>query len=227
MAKQSIMSRLQSGSPDVRAGEYLVAVTLSDGYTGIAYGNNLYEVQAYGDNGLQVVPVDNVDGVSFTAFSNEPVVIHDAANNKLIYVKNAREEVYHHPYPVVEDLEAGDDVSAKILLAFMEYAKDKYRIGVNNFMIADSTVLFDGVEGITLSSDSQSVTVGGTTQIDVTVDPSDADQDVIYASSDESVATVDGSGLVTGVAEGEAVITATSASNSDVSETITITVTAA
>lgn len=71
-------------------------------------------------------------------------------------------------------------------------------------------------------------TVDGTVQLAATgKDANDfdvADVSVTWASGDESVATVDDTGLVTGVAEGQADITATSG---EVSGSVTLTVTAA
>lgn len=52
--------------------------------------------------------------------------------------------------------------------------------------------------------------MGGTRQLTVTIEPSDADnQDVIYTSDDDSVASIDNIGLVTANSEGTATITVT------------------
>ena len=68
------------------------------------------------------------------------------------------------------------------------------------------------VSGVSLDRDSAILVVGGTTTLVATVSPSDAsDQSVTWSSSDESVATVDEDGLVTGVSEGTATVTATTA----------------
>ena len=67
------------------------------------------------------------------------------------------------------------------------------------------------VNGIILNKTSGRVAVGGTAQLTAAVRPSNAsDPSVTWSSSDESIATVDGNGLVTGVSAGEAVITVTS-----------------
>lgn len=82
------------------------------------------------------------------------------------------------------------------------------------------------VTGITLTPEEPTVIVGNTVQLDNVVSPVGAtDKSVTYTSSDDLVATVDGSGLVTGVAEGTADITVTTNDGSftDVS-TVTVTV---
>lgn len=73
---------------------------------------------------------------------------------------------------------------------------------------------------INIEQANVSLTVGETTALIVTVQG--ASQDVTYSSSDESVATVDESGVVTAVKAGEATITAESNGKST---TVTITVT--
>lgn len=68
------------------------------------------------------------------------------------------------------------------------------------------------VTGITITPTEQSISIGSTFTIVPKVLPEDAtNKSVTYESSDTSVATVDSLGVVTGVATGEAVITATTA----------------
>jgi hypothetical protein len=71
----------------------------------------------------------------------------------------------------------------------------------------DSTI---PVTGVSLDKESITIPVGGTEQLTATVEPSDAtDQSVSWSIDNESVATVDADGLVTGVAEGTATVTVT------------------
>ncbi|MFT4122272.1 MAG: carboxypeptidase regulatory-like domain-containing protein [Microbacteriaceae bacterium] len=71
---------------------------------------------------------------------------------------------------------------------------------------------------------TSSVVVGETTTLTATVAPDDADQSVTWSSSDTAVATVSSAGVVTGVAEGTAVITATSDADDDISGSLSVTV---
>lgn len=64
--------------------------------------------------------------------------------------------------------------------------------------------------GVSVSPSTASVEAGSTVQLTETVTPSNAtDKSVSWSSSNTAVATVDSSGLVTGVAAGSATITAT------------------
>ena len=66
------------------------------------------------------------------------------------------------------------------------------------------------VTGVTLDKTSTTLAVGGTEQLTATIAPEDAsNKTVTWTSSNESVATVSASGLVSALAVGEATITAT------------------
>ena len=77
-----------------------------------------------------------------------------------------------------------------------------------------------------LSLDKTSLTLHGneSQQLTATVLPSGASQTLMWTSSDESVATVSQSGVVSAVAAGQAVITATTTDGSDLSASCNVTV---
>ena len=78
---------------------------------------------------------------------------------------------------------------------------------------------------ITLNATSATIGVGGTFAASVaSVTPSNASTAVTWSSNKTNIATVDNSGLITGVASGSATITATSTLNSSVKKTISVTV---
>ena len=71
------------------------------------------------------------------------------------------------------------------------------------------------VSGITLSQSAASLLTGELLTLTATVVPADAfDKTVTWSTSDESIAAVDGNGVVTAVAEGRATITATAGGHS-------------
>ena len=77
-----------------------------------------------------------------------------------------------------------------------------------------------------LSLDKTSLTLYGneSQQLTATVLPAEASQELMWTSSDESVATVSQSGLVSAVAPGQAVITATTTDGTDLSASCNVTV---
>lgn len=81
------------------------------------------------------------------------------------------------------------------------------------------------VSSIAFNSETQTLAVDETVTLEPTVEPVDAvDKSLTYASDDESIATVDSAGVVTAVATGEATITATANDGSNVTATVTVTV---
>ena len=75
---------------------------------------------------------------------------------------------------------------------------------------AIAEIIGGAVTGVDISLTTASVDVGETVQVSATVNPDDAnDKSVTWSSSDEAIATVDATGLITGVAKGLADITVT------------------
>ena len=84
------------------------------------------------------------------------------------------------------------------------------------------------VTGVAINEGDQSLLVGGDVQLSVTVTATGgASEDVVWSSGDAGVATVSATGLVEAVAVGVTAITVTSVVDSSVSDSITVTVTAA
>jgi len=78
---------------------------------------------------------------------------------------------------------------------------------------------------ITLSDETANVSVGGTTTLSVSeVIPTTASNAVVWSSSNTEVASVDENGVVTGIAAGEATITATATDGSGVNAECIVTV---
>lgn len=86
------------------------------------------------------------------------------------------------------------------------------------------TTDYSAVTSVTLDQSTLALETGSTGQLAATVEPATADQSVTWTSDNESVATVDQSGLVTAVAEGSANITATSDADGTMSDTCAVTV---
>lgn len=87
-------------------------------------------------------------------------------------------------------------------------------------------VPFVPVTSVSVTPTTASIAAAATRQLTASALPSGASQDVTWSSSAPSIATVNSTGLVTGVAAGSAVITATSVSDPTKTATSAITVTA-
>ena len=82
------------------------------------------------------------------------------------------------------------------------------------------------VTGISVTPETAEIEVGETVGFTAVIEPADADnQDVIWTVSDETIATVDENGTVTGVAAGTVTVTVTSAENAELFATAEVTVT--
>lgn len=77
------------------------------------------------------------------------------------------------------------------------------------------TTKYSDVTSVVVLPKTNNLEVGATRQLNATVEPSTAKQDVTWSSSDDEVATVSASGLVTAVAEGAATITVTAEGKTD------------
>ena len=92
--------------------------------------------------------------------------------------------------------------------------KDGGKTATSEITVVPATI---AVTGITMDDDSKEVTleVGETAILEVTITPEEAtDKTVEWASSDETVASVDATGMVTALKPGETTITATTSNGS-------------
>ncbi len=83
---------------------------------------------------------------------------------------------------------------------------------INGISVADGNVSIVPVTGVSVSQPTVSIITGATLQLTATVAPSNAtNKNVTWSSSNTAIATVSSTGLVTGVAAGNATITVTTA----------------
>lgn len=96
-------------------------------------------------------------------------------------------------------------------LLYKKKASDPSQVAMFPENITDMeniSIIMASVTGVSLAPATASIAVAATQQLTPTVSPADAMvPGVTYESSDPSIATVSSTGLVTGVAEGEATIT--------------------
>ena len=99
---------------------------------------------------------------------------------------------------------------------------------VESYGVCGTVVLDVVTPTITLNEEAIEVKVGETQELVATVAPEDlSNKAVIWSSSDETIATVDENGVVTGVAAGEATITAALSINPEITATCLVKVIAA
>lgn len=106
------------------------------------------------------------------------------------------------------------------------YSKDTFTYLGSHTMEGGATPIIILPSDITISGPT-TVMAKETIELTATVNPEFASQNVIWSSSDESIATVDDKGVVTGISAGEVEIIATSEVDSNISKSYIITVTPA
>lgn len=80
------------------------------------------------------------------------------------------------------------------------------------------------VTGVSIDESTLALEINATQQLVATITPANANQAVTWSSSNETIATVDNTGLVTAIAEGTATITAASVEDSTKFATCEVTV---
>ncbi len=114
------------------------------------------------------------------------------------------------------------DLSAEenrhLMIQVFDYAANyvTYKLNLNE------EELEGGPQGLTITPETASTIPGGRIYLTAAADPWGTDESVTWSSDDESVAAVDENGVVTGVAEGTAVITAVSSVNPEAIGTATV-----
>lgn len=93
-----------------------------------------------------------------------------------------------------------------------------------SFAVEVNASTSEEISEIILTASPNEIEVGETTTINLEVVPSTASRSVTWSSSDNNIASVSSTGVVTGISEGRAIITATSTQNANVKDTIEITI---
>lgn len=113
-----------------------------------------------------------------------------------------------------------DDPKTVFYVTVVDYAGNSKMYRVNRSGEEDT----DYATGVTLNSKEVNVLTGGTVKLEASVAPITVKDDTVtWTSSDEKVATVNEKGVVTGVAEGKATITATASALSSEGKAVSAT----
>lgn len=146
---------------------------------------------------LTVYPSNDISAFTKTAGSEKVVVIANLRNGSRNYtIPSALAGNYSNAYTgTAVNLTSG----ATLSLGAYEY-----------LVLTNEDVAPVAVTGVSISPTSANINVGATRQLTANILPSNAtNQNVTWASSNPSVATVSNSGLVTGVSTGNATMTVT------------------
>lgn len=117
-----------------------------------------------------------------------------------------------------------DDTGAASMTIFSNYHEPKICDENNNVTLyAQWELTGTPVDSVTLNKTKATLEIGASTTLKATVAPDDAvNKTIAWSSSDEKVATVNANGKVTAVANGKAVITASSTNGKKATCTITV-----
>lgn len=166
----------------------------------------------YDNTKLEVVGDLEGDGITANPAYTENSVFATWSDTKPI--KETR-EIFTVTFKVKEDSELGDaGIDMQAGWIYDEIADELLPENVTSHTtpvtITEKPAEPVPVTGVSVSPESAEIFMGAATQLTAAVAPENADiKDVTWSSSDESIATVDENGLVTGIKAGNADITAT------------------
>lgn len=207
---------------------YADSVAIDTVYNTVGWKTNLGEVNLgdtislkgrYGIDGISKVEVLLMHMNSSWGFvkNDVAVYVYDAANN--IGVKSGHfdtEYIISNDFNTVSDLAVGDFFALRVMT---EYAS-----GTKKFAFLFLDVVQKNVTGVTLDMATLNLAVGASQLLTATVAPETAeDKSIVWSSSDDGIAFVEQSGLVSGIANGTATITVTT-TDGDFTATCDVTV---
>ena len=167
----------------------------------------------------ELTPYVTIDGGIYTgsnyygSMQYNTQMTYDFGTDRLYLNVTADDQYYSHSYGV-HMVQLGEEPVASYLDGIsLDFGRGSIKygdvyLGLLAFIPETDEVPVGAVNGILMNKTAGRVAVGGTAQIVASVRPSNAaDPSLTWTSSDETIATVDGSGLVTGITAGEVVIT--------------------
>ncbi len=161
-----------------------------------------------GDDGSETTVETTVSTITLEAYDNEYIAgtfLYDEEDTELGYVPARADEKTTENDELSYTFEV-EDASDHLYVEIWDYAGNVTTVKLN----LNAEELVDPEVTISLDTDYVKNIVGTSFRLVATVGPWGIENEkVLWSSSDEAVATVDENGIVTGVEEGTAVITAT------------------
>ncbi|MCD8195424.1 MAG: Ig-like domain-containing protein [Coprobacillus sp.] len=199
-----------------------VTFAANGGSTPMYYYNSGQCIRIYSSNQIIFTPVDESIaeiskieiGCYSTNYGNDGITFTDSNGNNAGTITNPKTSGCTITLDVAS--------SGVVTLTNAKAASENVQI-----YMATLTIYYDVPndivpETISITGDGNEIEVGETLQLNATVSPETANQKVKWSSSDEEIATVDQTGLVKGVSEGETTIKATSILSDEVDGTYSI-----
>lgn len=160
--------------------------------------------------------------LSVSAYDNEyiaAIAVYDETGTEDLAYVLPNQMTAGEEYTAVLDL--NEIENEKLIVMVYDYAMNctAYKLIFSNDAGEEEVTT-----SITLDPTALTMIVGNTAKIGATVEPWIVNDTLVWTSSDDAVATVNDSGVVTAVSAGECVITATSTLNSEISATCDVTV---
>jgi len=135
----------------------------------------------------------------------------DATNKTLSYKSNDESIATVNELGIITGIKAGETV---ITVSTTDGSNISKVINV---------IVRQQISNVELNTESVSLINGGSYQIEATIIPSDATNKTLrYTSNDTSIATVSSTGLITGIAGGETIITVSTQDGSNISKSIDV-----
>jgi uncharacterized protein YjdB len=185
----------------ISEGEALIYVTTVDGGHKDSVEITVYTVDV---EGVKIAAVDSI-GVGQSLKLTATVTPENATDKSITWSSGNTSVATVSDNGLVTGVSAGE---ALIYVTTVDGGyKDSVAIKVYTEEVVPQPI---PVTGVTIAGATDSLEVESTLQLTAVITPEDADnKTVTWSSSDDAVATVSEDGLVTGVAEGEAIITVT------------------
>jgi len=169
------------------------------------------------DNSVPFIVDVTVDGNTMDVIAHDnqyiaAVALYEEDGTMIDYFGSVKEIRKGEQATFSFDLSGFDEIPDHFLVEVYDYAMNlaTYKLNLNEDELAE------GLTGLTISPEKAKVIKGGTISFAVQAEPWGANEEVSWESDDESIATVNVNGIVTGVNEGTTTIRAIS----DVNEQI-------
>ena len=186
--------------------------------------DEFYDMLDFTDNNITKVK----HSLAFTGFRKYGSKAQDFIQSKALGILNERKTSYRWIMPDGTKLQGNCTLCDLIAGSGMGDSKNKgdfsFTLAINTI---DTKIIGDAIYAPeSISATDVTTTVGATTPIGETIAPTDANQAAHFVIEDESIATVDSDGNVTGVAAGSTIVTIKAASKPSVTKQVKVTVSA-